>query len=206
MHLISFVLLSVLFDSRRSIAETSLTFPRLKVVIDTGLTQRPRQVVNGEILAAPLMQTIPSAQSTLDQRCGRVGRTCDGHYVALYRMDSPRIPHIEPATKLFPHVNLGYSLCKQLRLTQSSITVYFPGLGFSKGMEIGQLDDDHYRFPELGSKAWADAFSKSLELECSMDILLLAAFFKKITPPNRIVLPFFDKYRWLCLVVLIGGP
>jgi hypothetical protein len=152
-----------------------------------GLTQKPRQVVDKKTLAAPLMKTIPAAKSTLKQRLGRVGRTCNGHYVALYRNDSipPRDEHIEPTTMLFPDLNICFSLSKQLRFDHN-IFLHFPGLPIPKC--IVPLQEKYFRFPELGGKSWADAFFKSLELGCSMDIMLLAAFWMKVEPKIRVVI------------------
>jgi hypothetical protein len=174
-----------------SIAETSLTFPYLKVVIDLGRVQRPRQLnySDGSMLPAPLMETVDASISTLNQRLGRVGRTCDGHYVALYPRASlsKRSEHIVAGLELNPPESLKFSLSKQLRC-KSNIDLHFP----SGSMTITPLDDAYFRFPELGSKAMADAFFASLSLNCSEDLLLLAAVQMKF-PPKSIMVRVYDQ-------------
>jgi hypothetical protein len=160
-------------------------------------------MVEGKLLAAPLMQTVDAARSTLKQRLGRVGRTCSGHYVALYRKDSvdPRDAHIEPTTKLFPDDSLRFSLSKQLRLRDTDrVVLDFPGI--ARGKRIEPLQEEYFRFPELGNKAWADAFFKSLELGCSMDIMLLAAFCMKISPKNRMVIVCIVMFSRIVMFVV----
>ncbi|CAF3293104.1 unnamed protein product, partial [Rotaria sp. Silwood2] len=84
---------SVLFST--TIAETSLTFPSLKYVVDTGYINLP--VYNPE-LQRTVLTTRRAAHSTIKQRLGRVGRTQPGEYYALYDYDpeelSYPIPHI----------------------------------------------------------------------------------------------------------------
>lgn len=64
-----------------TVAETSLTFPCLKYVIDTGLINMP--VYNLDLERTEL-QEIKAAESTVKQRRGRLGRTQPGEYYALY--------------------------------------------------------------------------------------------------------------------------
>lgn len=70
---------SVFFST--TVAETSLTFPCLKYVIDTGVMNMP--VYSSELEKTEL-QEIKSAVSTTKQRLGRLGRTQPGEYYALY--------------------------------------------------------------------------------------------------------------------------
>jgi ATP-dependent helicase HrpB len=73
-----------------TVAETSLTFPCLKYVIDTGLINMP--VYNLQIERTELTE-IKAAQSTTKQRLGRLGRTQPGEYYALYNY-GPGMPKI----------------------------------------------------------------------------------------------------------------
>ncbi len=73
-----------------TVAETSLTFPCLKYVIDTGLINMP--VYNLQIERTELTE-IKAAQSTTKQRRGRLGRTQPGEYYALYKY-GPGMPRI----------------------------------------------------------------------------------------------------------------
>ena len=70
---------TVLFST--TIAETSLTFPSLKYVIDTGYINIP--IYDSE-LKRTVLTTVRAAHSTIKQRLGRVGRTQTGEYHALY--------------------------------------------------------------------------------------------------------------------------
>jgi len=73
-----------------TVAETSLTFPCLKYVIDTGLINMP--VYNLQIERTELTE-IKAAESTTKQRLGRLGRTQPGEYYALYNY-GPGMPTI----------------------------------------------------------------------------------------------------------------
>jgi HrpA-like RNA helicase len=64
-----------------TVAETSLTFPCLKYVIDTGVINMPIYDLN---LERTELKEIKAAQSTTKQRLGRLGRTQSGEYYALY--------------------------------------------------------------------------------------------------------------------------
>jgi hypothetical protein len=94
-----------------NIAETSLTFPNLRFVIDKGQVQRPRTTEQGA-----LMETISASQSTLRQRKGRVGRTCDGDYIGLYASKAARLEHIEAKIGLDPLDDFKFGLELQLQV------------------------------------------------------------------------------------------
>jgi HrpA-like RNA helicase len=64
-----------------TVAETSLTFPCLKYVIDTGVINMPVYELK---LERTELREIKAAQSTTKQRRGRLGRTQPGEYYALY--------------------------------------------------------------------------------------------------------------------------
>ena len=65
-----------------TVAETSLTFPCLKYVVDTGMINMPIYDSEKE---STVLQQIPAAESTIKQRQGRLGRTQNGEYFALYK-------------------------------------------------------------------------------------------------------------------------
>jgi HrpA-like RNA helicase len=98
---------SVFFST--TVAETSLTFPSLKYVIDTGLINIPFYDFQSK---KTILKEVPAAESTIKQRFGRLGRTKPGEYYALY--------HFDPKLKPFPTaqicqsdlVNIEYSLRK----------------------------------------------------------------------------------------------
>lgn len=64
-----------------NIAETSLTIPGIRFVIDTGLVRVSRYVPQGRTRRLPIE---PVAQSSADQRKGRAGRVAAGVCIRLY--------------------------------------------------------------------------------------------------------------------------
>ena len=70
---------SIFFST--TVAETSLTFPSLKYVVDTGLINVPSYDPKTK---RTILQEIPASDSTIKQRLGRLGRTRPGEYYALY--------------------------------------------------------------------------------------------------------------------------
>ncbi|MDZ7697477.1 MAG: ATP-dependent RNA helicase HrpA [Deltaproteobacteria bacterium] len=67
-----------------NVAETSLTIPGIKVVIDTGLARIPRYVPRTRTTSMPIA---PISRSSADQRKGRAGRVENGICVRLYEED-----------------------------------------------------------------------------------------------------------------------
>ncbi|CAF2865659.1 unnamed protein product [Rotaria sp. Silwood2] len=70
---------SVFFST--TVAETSLTFPQLKYVIDTGMINVP---VYDPKSKRTVLKAERAAESTIKQRLGRLGRTQPGTYISLY--------------------------------------------------------------------------------------------------------------------------
>lgn len=76
-----------------NIAESSLTIPGLKRVIDTGWH---RQAEYSWWSGIPRLQTRPISQASAEQRAGRAGRTAPGHCYRLYtQWDLQSRPHHE---------------------------------------------------------------------------------------------------------------
>ncbi|CAF0898682.1 unnamed protein product [Adineta steineri] len=73
---------SVFFST--TVAETSLTFPSLKYVIDTGMINIPVYDLDSK---RTILKEVRAAESTIKQRLGRLGRTRPGEYYALYDFD-----------------------------------------------------------------------------------------------------------------------
>lgn len=84
-----------------TVAETSLTFPSLTYVIDTGLINIPFYDTQ---LKRTILKEIQAPESTIKQRLGRLGRTKPGEYYSVYDFN--------PADK----PSLTAQIC-QLRLT-----------------------------------------------------------------------------------------
>lgn len=64
-----------------NIAETSLTLPRIRAVVDTGLVRLSRYSPQGRTRRLPIE---PISQSSADQRKGRCGRVAEGVCIRLY--------------------------------------------------------------------------------------------------------------------------
>jgi HrpA-like RNA helicase len=64
-----------------TVAETSLTFPSLKYVIDTGMINVPIYDFDKK---QTVLKEVRAAESTIKQRLGRLGRTKPGEYYSLY--------------------------------------------------------------------------------------------------------------------------
>jgi ATP-dependent helicase HrpB len=78
-----------------NVAESSVTLPGVRVVIDTGLAREPRfDPVSG----FSRLDVVPIAQASADQRAGRAGRVAEGWAYRLWpqsqRLDAQRRPEI----------------------------------------------------------------------------------------------------------------
>ncbi len=88
-------------DGRRRIilatnlAESSVTLPGVRVVVDTGLAREPRFDPNSGFSR---LETVYISQASADQRCGRAGRVAEGWCYRLWansqRLDAARNPEI----------------------------------------------------------------------------------------------------------------
>ncbi|MDO5512577.1 ATP-dependent RNA helicase [Corynebacterium sp.] len=78
-----------------SIAESSLTVPGVRVVVDSGLSRVPRRDATRDMTG---LVTVSAAQSTVDQRAGRAGREGPGRVIRAYsQADYQQFrPHITP--------------------------------------------------------------------------------------------------------------
>ncbi len=124
-----------------NIAETSLTIPGIRFVVDTGLARISRYAAQARTRRLPIE---PIAQSSADQRKGRSGRVADGVCIRLYSekdfLERPRFtqPEIQRANladvilrlkafglgdiERFPFINMpaaksiraGYALLEEL--------------------------------------------------------------------------------------------
>ena len=159
-----------------NIAETSLTFPCLRYVIDGGKVQRPRMLPAG--MEGSVMETVDASIATLKQRVGRCGRTCDGDYLALYPKASlpHRKEHIDAKMLLDSHADLHFSL--QLQLKEACVLT-FP-CAPEVPIRLPKLPDQFFSYPVLGGFKMAEAFYAAQQMKCGDDIFLLASLRMKI--------------------------
>ena len=78
-----------------NVAESSLTLPGVRVVIDSGLAREPRFDPNSGFSR---LDTVAISQSSAEQRAGRAGRVAEGHAYRLWpeskRLDPQRRPEL----------------------------------------------------------------------------------------------------------------
>ncbi|CAF4138931.1 unnamed protein product [Rotaria sp. Silwood2] len=100
---------SVFFST--TVAETSLTFPSLRYVIDTGMINIP---VYDYKKKQTILTESRAAESTIKQRLGRLGRTKPGEYYSLYnfKVEDKKYPTSQICQSEL--VNIEFSLRKSL--------------------------------------------------------------------------------------------
>ncbi|CAF2546861.1 unnamed protein product [Rotaria sp. Silwood2] len=98
---------SVFFST--TVAETSLTFPSLKYVIDTGMINIPVYDIEAQRI---ILKEVRAAESTIKQRLGRLGRTQSGEYYALYDFDAKLKPYPTPQICQSDLITIEFSLRK----------------------------------------------------------------------------------------------
>ena len=111
-----------------TVAQTSLTFPSLRFVIDTGLINIP---VYDPRTDTTTLTEYPASQSTLLQRQGRLGRTQGGEYFLLVNAEeennSNRPAHPTPQICQFDLSDVEFSLLRtQPHLGLDSFKTYLP--------------------------------------------------------------------------------
>ena len=137
-----------------NIAETSLTIPRIRYVVDTGLARINRYNPRTHTQRLPIE---PVSQASAAQRQGRCGRLRDGICVRLYSEDDllSRVPHTPPEIQ---RSDLADVILRMQDLGLGAID-HFPFLdpptsqsvrgGYQQLQELGALDDRR-RLTQLG--------------------------------------------------------
>ncbi|AOS43700.1 ATP-dependent RNA helicase HrpB [Lacunisphaera limnophila] len=180
-----------------NIAETSLTIPGIRFVIDTGLARFSRYVPQSRTRRLPVE---PVSQSSADQRMGRCGRVSDGVCIRLYSEqdynDRPRFtqPEIQRSNladvilrmkafglgdiEVFPFLNApptkgiraGYALLHELGATDDA------GVLTDLGRELAHLPVD----PTVGRMILQARGEKALR-----EVLIIAAALSIQDPRER---------------------
>jgi ATP-dependent helicase HrpA len=137
-----------------NVAETSITIPRIKYVVDTGLARLSLYNARSRTQGLPVLSI---SRSSADQRKGRCGRVKAGICVRLYSEDDylARDPYTLPEIQ---RANLAEVILRMLYLRLGNIQD-FPFLdppspaalkdGFAVLRELGAVDD-HRRLTGLG--------------------------------------------------------
>ncbi|MGQ9483982.1 MAG: ATP-dependent RNA helicase HrpA [Desulfosoma sp.] len=137
-----------------NVAETSVTIPGIRYVVDTGLARlgmyNPRSRTQG-------LPVVPISQASADQRAGRCGRTGPGLCVRLYAEEDYISRHKYTPPEIL-RSNLAEVILKMLAWRFGDVRS-FPFLnppsaaaikdGFAVLMELGAVDR-HHRLTDLG--------------------------------------------------------
>ncbi|WP_235527424.1 ATP-dependent RNA helicase HrpA [Burkholderia sp. Leaf177] len=135
-----------------NVAETSLTVPGIRYVVDTGLARVKRYSYRNKV---EQLQIEPISQSSANQRAGRCGRVADGVCIRLYEEDDYAL-----RTRFTDPEILRSSLAsvilrmKSLHLTAIETFPFLeppPGRAIADGYqllnELGAVDDDNALTP-----------------------------------------------------------
>ncbi|CAF4905193.1 unnamed protein product, partial [Rotaria sp. Silwood1] len=180
---------SIFFST--TVAETSLTFPSLRYVIDTGMINIPvydckkKQTIATEIRAA---------ESTIKQRLGRLGRTKPGEYYSLYNFKVEDKKYPTPQICQSELVNIEFSLRKSLiKNGLHYMKKFLPNAPSEEAiaaaveyLRILNILDSQDKFtsvgvgiselPDLGSLAMSKSVLSALnQHNCGRDLIVLSA-------------------------------
>ncbi|CAF1154516.1 unnamed protein product [Adineta steineri] len=92
-----------------TVAETSLTFPSFKYVVDTGMINTPIYDIESK---RTILKEVRAAQSTIKQRLGRLGRTQSGEYYSVYSFKVDDLLYPNPQICQSDLMNNEFSLRK----------------------------------------------------------------------------------------------
>ena len=126
-----------------NVAETSLTVPRVRHVIDTGLARISRYSPRRKLQQLPV-EKIPQANA--DQRSGRCGRESAGICIRLYSEDDylARRPRIEPEIQ---RTNLSGVVLKLKAMGVADVE----GFAFAEAPSIRLIKDAYLVLQEIGA-------------------------------------------------------
>jgi ATP-dependent helicase HrpA len=126
-----------------NVAETSLTVPGIRFVIDTGLARISRYSVRSRVQRLPVEKV---SQASANQRMGRCGRISEGICVRLYdEQDFDKRPHYTPPEIL--RTNLA-AVILQMRALDLGDVEAFP---FVDAPETRHINDGYRLLFELGA-------------------------------------------------------
>ena len=180
-----------------NVAETSLTVPRVRHVIDSGLARISRYSPRRKLQQLPIERI---AQANAEQRSGRCGRERPGICIRLYsEVDfGARRPHIEPEVQ---RTNLAGVMLKLMAMGIADIESFpfaeAPALrlikdGYSILQEIGALNGARELTPLGGRMArfpidprLARALLAGSDLGCLRECLVIVAALSIADPRER---------------------
>ncbi len=180
-----------------NVAETSLTVPGIRYVIDAGLARMNRYSVRNKV---ELLQVEKIAQSAAKQRAGRCGRVQDGICIRLYAEDdfNRRPVHTEP--EILRSSLAGVIL--RMKSLHLGAVEDFPfidaptpraiGDGYQLLNELGAVDDDNALTPigkELAKLPLDPKIGRMIlaarDRDCLREVLVIAAALSTQDPRER---------------------
>ena len=148
-----------------NIAETSITIPGIRFVVDTGLARISQYTPKSRITALPV---VPISQSSADQRKGRCGRMENGVCIRLFSEDDYRLRPLYTKPEIL-RSNLAEVILRMLFLKIGSVD-QFPFIdppndksiqdGFKLLRELGAIEHSKRQHPVSSKKRAVSAISK----------------------------------------------
>ncbi|CAF4020262.1 unnamed protein product, partial [Adineta steineri] len=176
-----------------TVAETSLTFPSLKYVVDTGMINTPIYNIESK---RTILKEVRAAQSTIKQRLGRLGRTQSGEYYSLYSFKVDDLLYPIPQICQSDLMNNEFSLRKSpLQKGLDYMKIFLPDkpsqqsinatiqqlkrLGIIEATSNDQLTQHGKtlaKLPDFGSLAMSKSVLAALEdYQCGRDLICLSS-------------------------------
>ncbi|HET9033905.1 MAG TPA: ATP-dependent RNA helicase HrpA [Dokdonella sp.] len=180
-----------------NVAETSLTVPRIRFVVDTGNARVKRYSQRGQL---ERLHIEPISQAAADQRKGRCGRVAAGICYRLYAEDdyAERPRYTDPEIL---RTSLAGVILRMLSLKLGDVAD-FPfveapperaiGDGYRRLIEIGAIDEQH-RITKIGTTiaslpvdvALARMLIEAQRLNVSLELMILVSFLSIQDPRER---------------------
>ncbi len=180
-----------------NVAETSLTVPRIRFVVDTGMARVKRYSQRGQL---ERLHIEPISRAAADQRKGRCGRVAAGICYRLYAEDDylERPPYTDPEIL---RTSLAGVILRMLSLKLGDVAD-FPfveapperaiGDGYRRLIEIGAIDEQH-RITKIGTTiaslpvdvALARMLIEAQRLGVSRELMILVSFLSIQDPRER---------------------
>ena len=130
-----------------NVAETSLTVPSIRYVVDPGLARISRYSKTAKVQRLPIE---PISQASADQRAGRCGRVADGIAIRLYAHDDyetrPRFTDPE-----ILRTSLGAVVLQMLAVGVASTARDVTDFGFIDPPDMKAVSDGFNELTELGA-------------------------------------------------------
>ncbi|MDY6991938.1 MAG: ATP-dependent RNA helicase HrpA, partial [Pseudomonadota bacterium] len=180
-----------------NVAETSLTVPRIKAVIDSGLARISRYSVRNKVQRLPIE---PISRSSADQRQGRCGRIAPGLCIRLYSAtDYQQRPEFTDPEIL--RTSLAAVILKMLALRLGDIydfpfveppTAKMINDGFTLLIELGAVDGQR-QLTEIGQQLAKLPIDPRLgrmilagrQHQCLQEVLIIASALSIQDPRER---------------------